>query len=122
MRAVTALGSLALVLASAAPAFAQAPPADAPGTRDHPLVKRYEGSWILGYQQREYTEFTIATGPLKVDFSNQARPYSVERSVKPEGKHTRIIYVVPVKRSTLEVMRNYAEDLEEEIRQGYGQR
>jgi len=112
MRAVTALGSVALALAAAGLAFAQATPADAPGTRDHPLVKRYEGSWILGYQQREYTEFTIATGPLKVDYSNQAQPYSVERSVKPEGKHTRILYVVPVKRSTLEVMRNYAEDLE----------
>lgn len=114
MRAVTVLRPFAVLLALAAaaafaPAFAET---DAPGTRDHPMVKRYEGSWILGYQQREYTEFTIATGPLKVDYSNQAQPYSVERSVKPEGKHTRVLYVVPVKRSTLEVMRNYAEDLE----------
>ena len=113
MRAVSAFRSLAFafvsILAAAGVAAAES---DAPNTRDHPMVKRYTGSWILGYQQREYTEVTIPTGPLKVDFSNQAQPYSVERSVKPEGKHTRIIYVVPVKRSTLEVMRNYAEDLE----------
>ncbi len=44
-------------------------------------------AWLPG----EGTEVTIPTGPLKVDFSNQAQPYSVERSVKPEGKHTRIM-------------------------------
>jgi hypothetical protein len=38
--------------------------------------------------------------------------FNTDVNVKPEGKHTRILYVVPVKRSTLEVMRNYAEDLE----------
>ena len=31
---------------------------------------------------------------------------------KVEGRYTRVLYVVPVKRSTLEVMRNYVEDLE----------
>ena len=113
MRFISTLRPLALLLAVclAPAAHAQRTP-DAPGTRDHPMVKRYEGSWILGFQQREYTEILIPTGPLKEDFSNQARPYSVERSVKPEGKHTRVLYVVPVKRSTLEVMRNYAGDLE----------
>ena len=53
-----------LLLAALMPAGALAQVADAPGTRDHPMIKRYEGSWILGYQQREYTEFTIPTGPL----------------------------------------------------------
>jgi outer membrane protein OmpA-like peptidoglycan-associated protein len=110
MRAVAVLRPL--VLAALFPAGALAQVADAPGTRDHPIVKRYEGSWILGYQQREYTDFTIPTGPLKVDYANQAQPYSVERSAKVEGRHTRVLYVVPVKRATLEVLRNYAEDLE----------
>ena len=112
MRAVTALRWLPLtlfVVFAPAAAFGQA---DAPGTRDHPIVKRYDGSWILGYQQREYTDFVIPTGPLKEDFSNQAQPYSVERSVKVEGRYTRVLYVVPVKRATLEVLRNYVEDLE----------
>jgi outer membrane protein OmpA-like peptidoglycan-associated protein len=99
------------LLAVFAPASALAE-TDAPGTRDHPMIKRYEGSWILGYQQREYTDFVIPTGPLKADFANQAQPYSVERSAKPEGRHTRIIYVVPQKRATLEVLRNYLEDLD----------
>jgi OmpA-OmpF porin, OOP family len=102
---------LAAVLAFLAPATALAQ-SDAPGTRDHPMIKRYEGAWILGYQQREYTDFTIPTGPLKVDYSNQAQPYSLERGSKVEGRYTRVLYVVPVKRSTLEVMRNYIEDLE----------
>jgi outer membrane protein OmpA-like peptidoglycan-associated protein len=109
MRALAALSlPFLLVLASSA-AYAQS---DAPGTRDHPMVKRYGGSWILGYQQREYTDFVIPTGPLKADFSNQAQPYSVERSAKVEGRHTRVLYVVPVRRATLEVLRNYVEDLE----------
>lgn len=110
MRAVNALPPLLLLAALVPAANAQMP--DAPGTRDHPMVKRYEGSWILGYQQREYTDFAIPTGPLKADFSNQTQPYSVERSVKIEGRHTRVLYVVPVKRATLEVLRNYVEDLE----------
>ena len=110
MRAFNALRPVALFLACATPAAAQI--ADAPGTRDHPMVKRYEGSWILGYAQREYTDFAIPTGPLKVDYSNQAQPYSVERSAKVEGRYTRVLYVVPVKRATLEVLRNYVEDLE----------
>src|SRR5678816_2000400 len=105
MRNVSALRLFALA-AVLAPSVALAQ-ADAPGTRDHPMIKRYEGSWILGYQQREYTDFVIPTGPLKADFANQAQPYSVERSAKPEGRHTRIIYVVPQKRATLEVLRNY---------------
>ena len=112
MRALTALRSIPLLVALALPATAFAQSTDAPGTRDHPMVKRYEGSWILGYQQREYTDFVIATGPLKVDYANQSQPYSAERSVKAEGRHTRVLYVVPVKRATLEVLRNYVEDLE----------
>jgi OOP family OmpA-OmpF porin len=109
MRAPHLLRLLTLALLGAAPAHAQS---DAPGTRDHPMVKRYAGSWILGYQQREYTEFTVPTGPLKVDYSNQAQPYSLERGARVEGRHTRVLYVVPVRRSTLEVMRNYVEALE----------
>lgn len=103
------LAAFALLAAAPSGAFAQS---DAPGTRDHPLIKRYQGAWILGYQQRTYTDFVIPTGPLKVDYSNQAQPYSVERSVKAEGRHTRILYVVPQKRATLEVLRNYTETLE----------
>lgn len=110
LRPLLLLAALAVPALPAPPAAAQI--ADAPGTRDHPMIKRYEGSWILGYQQREYTDFAVPTGPLKVDYSNQAAPYSLERSAKVEGRHTRVLYVVPVKRATLEVLRNYVEDLE----------
>jgi hypothetical protein len=40
MRAV-----LLLLLAALVPAAASAQLADAPGTRDHPMIKRYDGSW-----------------------------------------------------------------------------
>lgn len=104
-----ALAVAATVGLAAAPALAQT---DAPGTRDHGMFKRYEGSWLLGYQVREFTDVVLPTGPLKVDYSNQAQPYSVERSVTLEGKYTRVLYVVPQRRSTLEVMRNYTEEFE----------
>jgi hypothetical protein len=55
----------------------------------------------LGYQQREYTDFTSHRA-LKVDFPT-AQPYSVEQRRKEP--HTRVLYVVPVKRATLEVLR-----------------
>jgi len=80
---------------------------DAEGAADHPLLKRYEGSWILGYQFHEFDEFQIPTGPMP-----GYDPATLESSVTVEGEWTRLIYVAPPGRSSLEVYRNYEKELQ----------
>lgn len=100
-RALPACVAMALVLVVAflaAPAAAQE---DATGARDHPLLKRYEGSLIIGYETRAFDEYDVAIGPHR---SNEA--LLTERR-RVEGAVTRILYVAPEGRSSLEVIRNY---------------
>jgi outer membrane protein OmpA-like peptidoglycan-associated protein len=81
--------------------------ADVPGSKDSPLLKRYEGSQIIGYDYRGFDQFHLITGPLK---SYDLPP---DPSTKTMGKHTRILYVAPPERSPLEVFHNYAMELEQ---------
>jgi outer membrane protein OmpA-like peptidoglycan-associated protein len=82
--------------------------ADVPGSKDSPLLKRYEGSEIIGYDYRGFDQFHLITGPLK----NYDLP--PDPSTKVTGKHTRILYVAPPERSPLEVFHNYAQELEKD--------
>jgi flagellar motor protein MotB len=74
---------------------------DVPGSKDHPLISRYPGSYIYEYVHKEYDEFTLPLGTV----SNSTR--QAEKSQHLEGKVTRIRYQSPKERSTLEVFRNY---------------
>lgn len=82
--------------------------ADVPGSKDSTLLKRYEGSEIIGYDYRGFDQFHLITGPLK---SYDLPP---DPSTKVTGKHTRILYVAPPERSPLEVFHNYALELEQD--------
>lgn len=89
------------VLATALFAGEGAAQEDASGSADHPLVKRYDGSVIIGYETRDFDEYDVAIGPHR-----SFDPLLTER--KPvEGAVTRILYVAPEGRSSLEVIRNY---------------
>lgn len=74
---------------------------DAPASQDIPGLPRYEGSVILGYKLDRYDEAVL---PL-AKWDNKTKTW--EKSVKVEGRRTRILYLVPPDRSSLEVMRNY---------------
>jgi outer membrane protein OmpA-like peptidoglycan-associated protein len=102
MRLATVLTLLLAFLAATA-ARAQE---DVAGAADHPLVKRYAGSWILAYQFHEFDEVTLPTG------KQLAYDKSFESTLDVEGAWTRLIYVAPEQRSSLEVFRNYQKDLE----------
>lgn len=78
---------------------------DAKGSKDHPLIKRYEGARIIGYESKEFSDFTLPLSKIQEDDKGPAEKKNLE------GKHTRIIYVAPVGRSTLEVLRNYEQEL-----------
>jgi len=70
---------------------------DAEGSEDHPMISRYEGSYIRGYEQYAYDRLVLAT---------EMEDGEIEETAF-KGKVTRIHYVAPEGRSSLEVHRNY---------------
>src|SRR5215475_8933225 len=56
---------------------------DVPGSKDHPLVKRYEGSVIIKYSHNAYDEYTISLGKA-VDAKQ------LVHSTRVEGEVTRL--------------------------------
>ncbi len=86
---------------------ALAAPSDVPASKDHPLLQRYEGSWILGYRQ---TAFGALSLPLAAPV-RAGNAWTLPKQQPVEGRHTRLLYVSPDGRSSLEVSRNYADAL-----------
>ena len=82
---------------------------DSPGSEDHPMVTRYEGSFIDGYEIQEFDEFILPLGPAVRNSDGKKVPS--ERIVL-EGLITRILYRGPDERSSLEILRNYQSALE----------
>lgn len=101
----TILGVAGLWLLGAAPAVL-AQLADVKGGRDHPLVSRYEGSVLIGYEERKFDEFVL---PLAELTRPERRPTVPEprKAERLEGKVTRLLYVAPENRSSLDVLKNY---------------
>jgi OmpA-OmpF porin, OOP family len=80
---------------------------DVAGSRDHPLVKRYEGSTILRYSANAFDEYVLPLGPVQ----GRGQAANFPKAVRLTGRVTRITYLVPTGRSTLEVVKNYEADL-----------
>ena len=92
------------------------PTADAAGSRDHPGLRRYEGSVIVTYAQSAFDELALPLSALvevpgESDAKNNVvfRPSSTRRL---EGRHTQLVYLLPEGRSPLEVIRNYRDEVE----------
>ncbi len=77
---------------------------DVKGSRDHPLIKRYEGAVIVKYAQADFDEYTVPLG--KADGHGK-----LTQSAVIEGQVTKLVYTLPKGRSTLEVIRNYENEL-----------
>jgi outer membrane protein OmpA-like peptidoglycan-associated protein len=103
---MTARSLFALLLCAAAPlAHSQMPPKDTvSGAKDHPLLSRFEGARLVGYEVKEFDEAVLPAGKRVANKNGQP---AFEQALTLEGKHTRIAYVFPKERSSLEVMRNY---------------
>ena len=82
---------------------------DTPGSFDHPMVTRYAGSVIDGYEVREFNEFVLPLGPA---IRNAEGNRVASKKELLEGKITRILYRGPKGRPTLEILRNYRSALE----------
>ena len=101
--------SLALAVALAVGALLPAAAADMPsqdivkGAKDHPLLSRFEGARLVGYDRKEFEEATFPAG--KHTGSKDGKP-TFEKTIRLEGRYTRLAYNYPRDRSSLEVMRN----------------
>ena len=73
---------------------------DVEGSKYHPLLSRYQGSYISGYDQKEFDEIELPLSRAK-DWD------TLGKMQRLEGKVTKIFYVFPEGRSALEVFRNY---------------
>jgi len=83
------------------------PPADTvPGAQDHPLLSRYAGSRLVGYQVKDYDSTPLVAGRIKKN-AGRAGESPFEKTLQLEGRITRIAYNFSIDRSGLEVMRNY---------------
>lgn len=77
-----------VILSLAGVAAAQdMPDKDIPGSHDHPLVSRFAGSLITGYQTVDYDRMLLPLGKTVDD--------KLSKSDTAEGRITRISYVAP---------------------------
>jgi len=101
---------LALGAHSAALAEATIPTKDIAGAKDNPLIKRYEGSFIVSYERESFTDFKVPLSTLELtdrrDSMNN-KLYLPKKEMDLEGAKTRLVYLIPAERSPLEVLRNY---------------
>jgi hypothetical protein len=93
--------SFAIIISSAAAA-------DKKGSKDHPMISRYQGAEIHHYSENIFDEYAL--------FTSQAKNYggkdkNTESTQTLQGKITRISYQAPPERSTLEVYTNYVDSL-----------
>jgi len=101
--------ALLALLVTASPAAAQALK-DVAGGRDHPAIKRYEGSILLAIEEKAFDEQLLALGPYLTGPDGKDA-FTDSRTV--EGKRSRRLYMAPDGRSSLEVFRNYEKALAE---------
>jgi OmpA-OmpF porin, OOP family len=114
------VGKCIVLVAFAASVFAQLPVATIPkadrkGSKDSPLLKRYEGSFIVAYEHKSFGELTLPLSRLEVvpekKTQQNNRLHEPKNKKALEGAHTRIAYLIPADRSPLEVLRNYQDDI-----------
>ncbi|RDJ20458.1 flagellar motor protein MotB [Bosea caraganae] len=115
MKRLFAAGLLALVSITSAWADATIPTKDIPGAKDSPLLKRYDGSFIVSYERVAFTDFKVPLSALepvdKRDSSNNIL-HLPKQEKEVEGSRTRLVYLLPAERSPLEVLRNYQDEVE----------
>ena len=83
------------------------PTADRKGSKDNPLLKRYEGSFIVAYERKSFGEFTLPLSPIELVRRKNGRNRTIgstnRRTRRPsKAVYTRLAYLLPAERSPLE--------------------
>jgi OmpA-OmpF porin, OOP family len=112
------VATVSVILLIAIKAFSDAtiPTADRKGSKDNPLLQRYEGSFIVAYEQQSFGEFTFPLSKLEAVPGDKRDSHSnlyfePKQKKTAEGAYTRIVYLLPANRSPLEVLRNYQQEI-----------
>lgn len=84
--------------------------ADVEGGQDHPLVSRFAGSQLIGYQQLDY-DGGVFYLPNKGQGFDPAQELDLEAPQVVEGQISRLVYVAPAGKTALEVHRNFEQAL-----------
>jgi OmpA-OmpF porin, OOP family len=85
--------------------------ADLPGAKDHPLLKRFGGSDIIAYDSKRFVEYDLQTSTfVNFDLTAKKREYA-SPPLHLEGALTRLWYESPGDTSSVELLRNYANEL-----------
>jgi outer membrane protein OmpA-like peptidoglycan-associated protein len=85
--------------------------ADVKGGKDHPLLKRYEGSSLLWYEQKNYDALKMALECIVFDYGEgKMKPF---KKLEVEGRKTTLFYNLPAGAGTLEGVRQYENELKE---------
>ena len=92
----------------AGPALAMGP--DVEGGQDHPLVSRFAGSQLIGYQQLDY-DGGVFYLPNQDQGFDPGRELDLEAPQVVEGQISRLVYVAPAGKTALEVHRNFEQAL-----------
>ncbi len=100
--AVTATASLYAVITSAD---------DLPITKDHPLLKRFNGSEIVGYDVKRFDEYALQTSTFKRYNLDTDKREFVKPPLQLEGAVTRIWYEAAGNTSSVELAGNYRNEL-----------
>ncbi|HWL05739.1 MAG TPA: hypothetical protein VNQ99_12530 [Xanthobacteraceae bacterium] len=85
-------------LAATSAAFAQA--GDVKGSKDHPLLPRYENSDIIRYETKAFDEYRLMVAPAK---RPGGKDKNEEATLRLEGKYTQIAYRAPALLEVTEV-------------------
>jgi OmpA-OmpF porin, OOP family len=107
-----AIALVALTTAAVAapdPRYVAEAETDAPKAADHPATGRYEGSFILGQTVKAFDELTLPSGPAEGQYYDNKKKFT--KTVTAQGKVTRTAYISPVGRSSLEVFKNYRDEV-----------
>lgn len=92
---------LVAVLFTTAAGAAEWNASDVVGGKDHPLIRRFNGSWLVGYQQIGF-DATVVPSRVGLQGMNELiNPLTVE------GNITRLLYLAPVGKRPYEVQKNY---------------
>jgi len=97
--------AVAALLAHIAHAAPEPPPTDLKTAQDHPVLRRFAGSMLVGYRQQDWAATTLPSAAGVTSDRKLADPMALE------GKVTRLLYTAPKGKAPLEVFRNYQQAL-----------
>lgn len=82
---------------------------DVPGSKDHPLIKRYADSELYAFEETAFDEYLLMVKPATRSGGKEGNSESTQTL---QGTVTERSYRLPAGRSTLEVFQNYRTELE----------